>query len=197
MAERRNSALREWLRLAVAVLAMFAARSSLADHYRIPSGSMEHTLLAGDRVLVDKRAYGFRLPFTRWTVLPGESARRGEVAIFDSPVDGQRLIKRIVAIGGDEVHVRNGRLIVNGRPLALDASRERFGERVADLNLRDGGGPDVYIAEMPGGMVLAVGDHRGNSHDGRMFGLVPEDALYGRAVAVYYRRGELFTWRRL
>lgn len=194
---RRKGRVREVAELAATVLLLLAARSSLADHYYIPSGSMEHTLVAGDRVFVDKRAYGMRVPFTRITVFGERAVERGEVAIFDSPADGERLIKRIVAVPGDEVLLRRGRLTVNGEALGEAAGVERFDERSALLNLAHGGGPDAYIASVPDGMLLAIGDHRGNSIDSRAFGLIPQDALYGRAVAIYYRRGEAFTWRPL
>lgn len=179
------------------IVLLLAARSSLADHYYVPSGSMEHTLLPGDRVLVDKRAHGLRVPFTNIRVTSGDPVGRGEVVIFDSPQDGTRLIKRIVAIPGDEVLLRNGRLAINGMPLGVDDNTERFASRLARLNLKHGGGPDLYIERVPDGQLLAVGDHRGNSRDGRAFGLVAEDDVYGRAIAVYYRRNERLVWQTL
>jgi signal peptidase I len=193
---------RSWLKselpqLLALILLMLAGRSSLADHYLVPSGSMEETLQVGDRVVVDKTAHGLRLPFTMIKLSAGEAVARGEVAIFDSPKNGVRLIKRIVAIGGDEVLIKNGQLVVNGISLAEEPALELFGERVAQLNLRDGGGPDLYIESVPKGMLLAVGDHRGNSLDGRIFGLVAEEEIYGRAIAVYYRSGEGFIWKSL
>ncbi len=193
---RRRRILREALSLAGLVLLIFAARSSLADHYHVPSGSMEYTLQVGDRVVVDKSAYGLRVPFTLQRLTAGDAVDRGEVVIFDSPANGKRLIKRIVAIGGDRVALVNGRLSINGKPLTTGRDVERFGSRIAELRLDSGGGPDIEIA-VPEGMLLAVGDHRGNSLDGRAFGLVPEREVYGKAVAVYYRRGDGFTWRSL
>jgi signal peptidase I len=188
----------EMLRFMLMVLAIFAARSSLADHYYVPSGSMEYTLLAGDRVAVSKLAYGLRLPFTDLEIVDGESVGRGDVVIFDSPRDGTRLIKRIVAVGGDTVSLVGGRLSIDGRPLADDGGKvEVYGDVIATLNLEHGGGPDLEGASIPAGMVLAVGDHRGRSLDGRYFGLVPESAIYGKALAVYRRRDEGFVWRPL
>ena len=117
--------------------------------------------------------------------------------MFDSPQDGTRLIKRIVAIGGDQVTLVDGQLQINGEPLG-DRSLEHFGERDALLNLTDGGGPDITNMQVPPGMVLAMGDHRGNSNDGRFFGLIDEHELFGRAVGIYYRRSsDGFTWSRL
>ncbi len=73
---------------------------------------------------------------------------------------------------------------------------EVFGEKKARLNLAEGGGPDLS-ATIDEGMVLAIGDHRGDSADGRYFGAVSEDKIYGRAVAIYYRRAGGFGWRDL
>ena len=180
------------------LVGILAARSTLADHYHVPSGSMEPTLRAGDRVLVDKRAHGLRVPFTTRHLVDGEPVERGEIVIFDSPRDGKRLIKRIVAVGGDEVVIHNGHLFINDRPMASveEWHAEVFGQRYARLNLDDGGGPDIS-GTIPPGKLLAVGDHRGNSFDGRMFGLIDEDNVYGRALGVYYRRGDGFTWHSL
>ena len=106
----------ELISLAIVLAAVTAARSSLADHYYVPSGSMEYSLLPGDRVLVDKTAYGFRIPLTKIDVFGDTTPERGDVAVFDSPRDGTRLIKRIVAIGGDTVSLVEGRLSINGLP---------------------------------------------------------------------------------
>ena len=188
----------ELVSLAIVLAAVTAGRSSLADHYYVPSGSMQYTLMDHDRVFVNKMAYGFRIPLTKIDIFGSSTPTRGEVAVFDSPEDGKtRLIKRIVAIGGDHVLVRNGQLSINGQALG-DRQVEHFGDRNALLNLTSGGGPD-YEIDVPPGMVLAMGDHRGNSNDGRKFGFISEKELFGRAVAIYYRRfeGEGFTWQPL
>jgi signal peptidase I len=199
---QQESRLRRFTReaghFALLLLGLMAARSTLADHYYVPSGSMEPTLIPGDRVVVDKMAYGFRVPFTQIQIIEGDAVTRGEVAIFDSPRDGKRLIKRIVAVGGDEVKVSNGRLLINGHFMARldDLDTEIFGERTVSLNMADGGGPD-FVGSIPEGKLLAMGDHRGNSLDGRIFGLIEEQSVYGRAVAVYFRNGDGFVWENL
>ncbi len=183
---------------ALMIIAVFAARSSLADHYYVPSGSMEYTLISGDRVLVSKLSYGLRVPFTDFEIFDGDPVGRGDVVIFDSPSDGTRLIKRIVGIGGDTVALIDGRLFIDGESIAADMdSVEVFGNRIAALNLDDGGGPDIVDRSIPDGMLLAVGDHRGSSRDGRFFGLIPESAVYGRALGIYRRKEEGFVWRQL
>ena len=195
---RRQRWLREFGILAMLLGGILAARSTLADHYVVPSGSMEHTLYPGDRVLVDKRAYGMRVPFTGIELFKGKAVGRGDVVIFDSPLDGTRLIKRIVGVAGDRVSVRDGRVAVNGLQLGLvsNAAAERFGSRVVHLNLDSGGGPDLDVV-IPGGLVLAIGDHRGNSRDSRYFGLVDENTVYARAIAVYWRHHEGAVWKSL
>ena len=166
---------------------MVVARSSFADHYVVPSGSMERTLYPGDRVLVDKHAYGLRIPFTLVKVLPGEPPARGDVIVFDAPDSGLRLIKRVVAVEGDRLEVRDGHSFVNGKP----------GDPKALLNLGMGGGPDVPPIRVPKGEVFVMGDFRGSSHDSRYFGFVRVDAIYAKASRVYYRSGEGFVWKPL
>jgi signal peptidase I len=180
------------------LLGVFAVRSSFADHYFVPSGSMEYTLMSGDRVVVNKAAYGLRIPFTDIKLTDGVSVGRGDVVIFDSPRDGTRLIKRIVGIGGDTVSLVDGHLSISGVSLARNFdSVEFFDARAAPLNLENGGGPDIQQQFIPDGMVLAIGDHRGSSLDGRYFGLIAESDVYGKALAVYRRKDEGFVWRQL
>jgi signal peptidase I len=208
MSSRKNWWKQEAISLAIVLAAVTAARSSLADHYYVPSGSMENSLIPGDRVFVDKTAYGVRIPLTKIDIFGSRTPERGEIAVFDSPESGIRLIKRIVAVGGDRVQIHQGHLSINGHALG-DDQLEHFGGREALLNLTDGGGPD-YDQVIPPGRVLAIGDHRGNSQDGRYFGTIPETELFGRAVAIYYRTLQPappwwkvweqvhgFTWKRL
>lgn len=183
----------------VMLVLLTAARSSFANHYQVPTGSMQPTLQPGDRVVVDMHAYGWRLPLSNHVLIEGAHPQRGEVAVFDSPRDGTRLIKRVVAVAGDRVDLHDGHLSINGQPLQIDddPTRERFGTRMAQLDLDAGGGPDLQDVQVPAGKLLVVGDHRGNSLDGRYFGFVDAASVYGKVVAVYYRRGDGLEWIRL
>lgn len=86
---------KEAMPMAVMLGLLLAARDTLANHYQVPSGSMEPTLMPGDRVVVDMRAYGVRLPFTNKELLHTGEPQRGDVVVFNSPLDGTRLIKRV------------------------------------------------------------------------------------------------------
>ncbi len=196
---RAHRLLRELAPLLLVLLLLGVTRTSFANHYVVPSGSMMPTLQPGDRVVADMRAYGLRVPFTD-IVVAGEAApRAGDVVLLKSPVDGTRLIKRVVALGGDRVTLRGGRLAINGKWLARedDPTLERFGARGVRLDLGAGGGPWINGLVVPAGQALVLGDHRGNSADGRVFGLVEASSLYARAVAVYYRREGGIGWQRL
>jgi signal peptidase I len=208
MSRRKSIASSELVQIALILVLMTVFRSSFADHYHVPTGSMEYTVMPGDRVLVDKSAYGVRIPLTTFDLFGASTPDRGDIVVFDSPRDGVRLIKRIVAVGGDSVSLSDGRLSVNGVRLAeearfsddarlVEAASEDYAGRYALLNLADGGGPDLVDLAIPAGMVLVLGDHRGNSLDGRYFGLIPEEEILGRALGIYYRRGDGLTWRKL
>lgn len=189
----------EWASLALMLLLLTLARTSFANHYQVPSGSMEPNLMPGDRIAVNMMAYGLRVPFTDIELYDRGEPAPGDVVVFKSPQDGTRLIKRVVATGGQTVSLSNGHLSVDGKPMsgadAMDV--EHFGGRAVTLNLAHGGGPDIEGLRIPAGMALVLGDHRGNSADGRFFGLVPTKSLYARAEAVYYRSGEGFGWTSL
>ncbi len=199
MSTRLRTVVREVIFFALTALVLLAARSSLADHYTVPTGSMEYTLIPGDRIVVDKLTYGLRIPFTDWELTNGTSVKRGEVVVFDSPEEDVRLVKRIVAVGGDTIVIRNGHIFITGKPMASPKNpvEEIYGDRIVRLNLAYGGGPDLGPMRIPEGNLLAIGDARGNSRDGRLFGLIPEDKVYGRAISVYYRRGEGLVWKGL
>src|ERR1700759_4866306 len=97
------------------LLALFAFRSSFADQYVIPSGSMEPTIQVGDHVLVDKMAYDLKIPFTARSLLRVSEPTRGDVIVFKDPRDPSiNLIKRLVGLPGDHLTIEDGVVRVNG-----------------------------------------------------------------------------------
>src|SRR3954449_2152472 len=97
-ARRKVSELRS---IALLALVIFAARSSLADWNDVPSGSMKPTILEGDRLYVNKLAYDLKIPFTTFHLAEWSNPQRGDIVVFFSPHDGQRLVKRAVGLPGD------------------------------------------------------------------------------------------------
>lgn len=140
------------------MLALVLARAFLAEPFRIESQSMLPTLRAGDRVLVDKRAYRDALP------------RRGDLVAFHAPRTGEVTLKRAIGLPGDTVAIEDGVLVVNGR---------RQSESYADPDAID----SVYFgpAAVRAGAVFVLGDNRADSTDSRDFGPVEQRDLIGRA----------------
>jgi signal peptidase I len=173
-AKKRTSGLRWVIEVVVIVATAFVLalliQQFILKPYAIPSPSMEPTLVEGDRVLVNRLTYHFRDP------------QRGDVIVFDPPghVKGEPpLIKRVVAIGGDTVSVRDGVLWLNG--VAQD---EPF---IKEHPIIDGF-DEVRVSP---GYVWAMGDNRNNSGDSRVFGPVTEDEIIGVAFAIYWPPGDL------
>lgn len=107
--------------LLVLVLVLFSVRSAVADWYDVPTGSMNPTIIEGDRVFVNKLAYDLKIPFTRVRLAEWGDPARGDIVVFPSPADGTRLIKRIVGVPGDTIEMFDNLLIVNGVPAEHDS----------------------------------------------------------------------------
>jgi signal peptidase I len=180
-------------------------RTAIADWNPIPSGSMRPTLLEGDVVLVNRLAYNVKLPLTDVVLARTGEPQRGDVVTFSSPADGTRLIKRLVALPGDVVEMKDEVLTVNGQtatyrdaeavrePLEggsmLDAVRltetlpggaQRRVQWLRGVNARSSFGP----VQVPTDSYLVLGDNRDNSADSRYIGFVPRHLLIGRAHRV-------------
>src|SRR5260221_5290460 len=115
--------------LLVLALVLFAIRSSLADWNDVPTGSMKPTILEGDRVYVNKLAYDLKVPFTTWHIAEWSNPKRGDIVVFYSPYNGQRLVKRVIGLPGDTVELRNEVLVLNGqqveyRPISDELLRD-------------------------------------------------------------------------
>ncbi len=200
MRPRSRTVLRDLVPVLVAVALVLVTRSSFADHYVVPSGSMEPTVQVGDQVCVSKIAYGLRVPASRTYVVRGAQPARGDVVVLASPTDGEVLLKRVVAVPGDVVEVDSGHVRINGVPAPVTERDgglvEELGGRAHPLGAEYGGGPDFGPTRVPDDRFLVLGDNRGNSRDGRFFGWVGRDAILGRALAVCLRDG-MPVWRSL
>lgn len=178
-------------------------RSAIADWSPIPSGSMRPNLLEGDVVLINRVAFDLKIPLTEHSVAHLGEPARGDMVVFKSPVDDTRLIKRVLAVPGDLVEMRNDRLFINGEGATyalLDTAREpaqgrvvdaiRLQEEVAGARQRIQLLPEVAAPRNVGPLrvgadeYLMLGDSRNNSADSRAIGLVPRAKLIGRAERV-------------
>jgi signal peptidase I len=101
----------------VLILVFTSFRSTFADWNDVPTGSMKPTIFEGDRIFVNKLAYGLKFPYTTWHLARWSGPQHGEIVIFYSPDDGIRLVKRVVGVPGDRVQLRNGMLTINGQPV--------------------------------------------------------------------------------
>ena len=196
----------EWLKpCLVIVLVTTALRSALADWNDVPTGSMKPTILEGDRVWVNKLAYDLKVPFTTWHLAEWGDPQRGEVVVFFSPANGERMIKRIVGLPGDTVELRNNRLFLNGRAVdyaELDAATvsaipaaQQTQHSFASEQLAERHHPVMATAglaalrtfsptKVPAGHYFMMGDNRDNSLDSRYFGPVAREQIVGRSSAV-------------
>src|SRR5687767_15686032 len=101
---------------AFVVLVLLSFRSSIADWNDVPTGSMNPSILEGDRIFVNKLAYDLKVPFTTWHLAEWGEPKRGDVVVFYAPSDGIRMVKRVVGLPGDTLTLRDNRLYVNGEP---------------------------------------------------------------------------------
>ncbi|HTI99493.1 MAG TPA: signal peptidase I [Dongiaceae bacterium] len=200
----------------ILTLVMCSIRSSLADWNDVPSGSMRPTILEGDRIVVNKLAYDLKVPFTTWHLAEWSNPQRGDIAVFYSPYDGQRLVKRVIGLPGDTVELRNNVLLVNGAPMEyqpLPAERLRdipAAEQAGQLYAREElpGQPHAVTAcpalpamrsfapvAVPAGHYFMMGDNRDNSFDSRYWGTVDRSQIVGRATAVAISFDKQHHWQ--
>lgn len=174
----------------VFLLLMFASRSSVADWYVVPTGSMLPTIVEGDRIFVDKMAYRLEIPFTDISIATTGQPKRGDIVVFNSKKADNRLVKRVVGLPGDSISMHNNRLVVNGTPLAyLEVDKNNLIETLGTVEHKvqlvgQAHAHSFSTVKVPSGHYLVLGDNRNNSADSRYYGFVPEQELQGRATNV-------------
>lgn len=189
-------------------------RTAVADWNPIPSSSMRPNLLEGDVVFVNRLAFNVKVPLTDHVLTHTGEPQRGDVVTFSSPLDGTRLIKRLVGVPGDVVELRDERLVINGVEAAYEGAQqvmEPIGAgQVAALRLSetiDGHARRIQLipqaatgaatfgpVTVPPGQYLMLGDNRDNSADSRYIGFVPRHLLIGRAERVLVSADMLGNW---
>ena len=197
---------------------VLVVRSFFYEPFNIPSESMVPTLTTGDFILVDKNAFGVRLPLTNTKIIDSGSPERGDVAVFRFPLQPNiYFIKRIIGLPGDTVSFDNGVLSINGtavpqETLPATAQRDDFSTlyqekigahsftsrqldgvwsaRLAPFTSQLGGSADGkhWSVTVPEGQYFALGDNRDESQDSRFWGFVPDENLAGRAIVVWMHK---------
>ncbi|MBS0433083.1 MAG: signal peptidase I [Proteobacteria bacterium] len=198
------------------ILAVLLFRTFLIEPFRIPSGSMMPTLLVGDFVLVNKFAYGLRLPVTDTKIVGIGEPHRGDIAVFKYPPDPKEdYIKRIVGLPGDTISMHDEQLYVNGKPQPQDDAGPITDKDSESVQTAQAGGIErtehlgnvthkIIVLPpfrrdprtegtwtVPQGYYFAMGDNRDNSSDSRFWGLVPEKNLRGKAFLIWFSLADL------
>jgi len=198
----KNKVLNE-IRIFLAMLLVVSSlRSALADWNDVPTGSMKPTIEEGDRVVVNKLAYDLKVPFTTFEVFKWADPQRGDIVVLFSPVDGTRLVKRVVGVPGDKIEMRDNQLFVNGRAaqwkeISTQVDSEQGSSLVVEENLAGRTHRVMFTPQIPAvrsfgpvvvppGRYFVMGDNRDNSNDSRFIGLIDRRRIVGKATAVAF-----------
>jgi signal peptidase I len=197
--------------LLMPLLLVFSVRWLIIEPYVIPSGSMIPTLLVHDHILVNKLAYGLRAPFSEWWLMRWGHIDRGDVIVFKYPENKDIFyVKRVIALPGETLEIKAGHVLINNKML-------RYKSKADELSSRDGEAftsQFQYLQEenhtiryykgdlrdieygpltIPAGKYLVLGDNRDQSSDSRVWGLVDQDLILGRASVIWLSCNEMLT----
>lgn len=190
---KEKSRLRENIEaILVAVLLALFIRTFVVQAFKIPSGSMKQTLQIGDHILVNKFVYGVKLPFLQKVVIPVKEPQRDDVIVFKFPKEPEKdFIKRVVAVAGDEIEIRDKKVFVNDQK--VESSFAQFTDahiipkcppganRDAPCH-RDNFGP----VTVPKNKLFVMGDNRDHSYDSRFWDFVDLKVVSGKAFIIYW-----------
>ncbi|MCK5219543.1 signal peptidase I [bacterium] len=168
----------------IAILLALIIRVLLIQAFKIPSGSMENTLMIGDHLLVNKCIYGTDIPFTDRTILKIRDPKRGDIIVFKYPVNPRKdYIKRCIGLPGDTLEIKDKVLYINGEPQNENYVTFRdIRIRPRELSFRDNFGPIT----VPPDHFFMMGDNRDCSHDARFWGFLPRKLIKGKAWVIYW-----------
>ncbi len=183
--------------LIAALIALFV-RSFFIQAFKIPSSSMEPTLLVGDHLLVNRLSYVVKLPLTDILLFDVGNPSRGDVVVFRYPADRSKdFIKRVIGVGGDVIEIKDKAIYLNGKK--MDDPHAHFEDDAVVPEVvaqRDNFGP----VKVPAGSYFVMGDNRDRSLDSRFWGFVKQDDLVGRALVIYFswngQADDLLHWVR-
>jgi len=181
---KKKSTFREYAEAAViAILLALFIRTFVVQAFKIPSGSMEPTLLIGDHILVSKFIYGIKIPFLQKTLIPINDPHRDDVIVFIYPVDKSKdFIKRVIGLPGEKIEVIDQKIYIDGKP--YEDKHGFFGNegiKTGNPNTKNYG-PKI----VPDNHFFVMGDNRDHSYDSRFWGFVPSRSIKGKAFIIYW-----------
>jgi signal peptidase I len=184
---KRKGTVREYAEaFIIAFIIALLIRTFLVQAFKIPSSSMEPTLLVGDHILVSKFIYGIRIPYIGTKFLTFHKPKRGDIVVFVYPEDPKKdFIKRVIATEGEEIQIKDKKIFINGKTIEdpWGIYRERDGPLVpSQVRPRDNYGPRL----VPSNSLFVMGDNRDNSQDSRYWGFVDLSAVKGKAFIIYF-----------
>ena len=199
----KKSTAREYTEaILIALLLALLIRTFIIQAFKIPSGSMENTLLIGDHILVSKFSYGTHIPneipfldikLFDDIVLFSKEPQRGDIIVFKFPKDERRdFIKRVIGLPGDFLEVRRQKIYINKKPFEDTHARHTDPASNDSLVPRDDFGPVL----VPEGYIFVMGDNRENSQDSRYWGFLNIKKIRGKALMIYWSWDRIENWVR-
>jgi len=171
-----------------AIVLALIIKTSVVEAYKVPTGSMENTILVGDFITANKFIYGAKIPLTDWRLPALSEPKPGDIVVFTYPGDGvTNYVKRLVAVEGQKVEVIDKLLYVDGEivpdvSLAKHVDSRVYPRGAHRMGSRDNWGPYV----VPKDHYFMMGDNRDNSYDSRFWGPVPKDLILGKAMIIHW-----------
>lgn len=174
---------------------MMVFRSAVADWNDVPTGSMNPTIVEGDRILINKLAYDINVPFIQTSIIKLADPKVNEIIIFESAVSDKRLVKRVIGVPGDIVTMNDNQLTINNKPVSYQYDYSNTEKTVLN-EVVDNHSHTIQITstptqlanfnpvKVPQGHYLVLGDNRNNSADSRVIGFVPRGEIIGRSSKV-------------
>lgn len=180
--KKKKPAFQEWAEsLFIAFIFAMIIRFFIVEPFKIPTGSMRTTLIEGDIILVNKFIYGAKVPFTKIRLPALRAPKRGDVVVFIYPEDPKKnFIKRLVAVGGETVEIKNGSLYINDTAVVDPKFSQRYYYNRGDY------GREEQKITVPKDSYFVLGDNSASSQDSRYWGFVPKDNMLGEAIVIYW-----------
>lgn len=178
-----KSQVREWTEsIIIAVILALVIRTFVVQAFKIPSGSMIPTFKVGDRIFVNKFIYGARVPLTGYRLPALREPKRGDIIVFVSPETPKKdFVKRLIALGGETVEIRSGKIYVNGQ-----AVEDPVSIRAVYYYNAGAYGMESQSIKVPEDSYFVLGDNSGSSRDSRYWGFVPKKNLIGKVILIYW-----------